>query len=337
MTALPQYQRLEASGLWREAPEAQRREVIVSFGDATLVLADTRTARALVHWSLPAMVRLNPGQRPALYAPSEEPGEVLEIEDATLIEAIEKVHAVIEARRPHPGRLRRLSRITALSVLALGAVFWLPGALIDQASRVVPEAKRVEIGRRVLDDLARTTGVACHSAAGDKALAALAARLPGAAQIVVVPRGFDGARVLPGGVVVLGRDTLTGPDTPEVPAGAVIAAQVAQQDEMPLHALLRWAGIGAALKLLTTGDLPADVVQGYGAELLADPPPEPETEALLAAFAQAGVSSTPYAYARDPSGESVLGLIEADPFKGKPAPQPVLEDAQWLALKDICS
>lgn len=337
MTALPKYQRLEAPGLWREAPEAQRREVIVSFGDATLVISDDRSARALTHWSLPAMVRLNPGQRPALYAPSEEPGEVLEIEDSTLIEAIEKVHAVIEARRPHPGRLRRLSRFAAFAVLGLGAVFWLPGALIDQASRVVPQAKRVEIGRRVLDDLARTTGVACHSAAGDKALSALAIRLHGAEEIVVVPRSLSWARVLPGGVVVLGRNTLTGPDTPEVAAGAAIAAQVAQHDEVPLHALLRWAGVGAALKLLTTGDLPAEVVRGYGAVLLAEPPQEPETEALLSAFALAGVSSTPYAYARDPSGESVLGLIEADPFKGKPAPQAVLEDAQWLALKDICS
>lgn len=337
MTALPQYDRLEAPGTWRESPQAQRREVIVSFGDATLVIADDRSARALAHWSMSALVRRNPGVRPAVYAPSYEPGEELEIADDTMIDAIEKVRAAIEARRPHPGRLRRTSRNVAIAVLALGVVFWLPGALVDQASRVVPAAKRAEIGRRVLDDLARSTGVPCHSRAGDKALEALAARLHGTREIVVVPHALSGARALPGGVVALGQNTLTGPDTPEVAAGAVIAAQLAQEGEAPLHALLGWAGMGAALKLLTTGDLPAEAVQGYGAVLLSEPPELPEPEALLSAFKAAGVSSTPYAYARDPSGESVLGLIEADPFKGAPAPRPVLEDAEWLALKEICS
>ena len=49
MTALTEFQRLECTGLWREAPEAQKREVIVSFGDATLVLSEARSQRALTH------------------------------------------------------------------------------------------------------------------------------------------------------------------------------------------------------------------------------------------------------------------------------------------------
>ena len=88
--------------VWRQTPEAQRREVIVSFGDATLIIADGRSAHALTHWSMPALVRLNPGKRPAVYAPAEDGSEELEIEDATMIAAIEKVQAKIEARRPHP-------------------------------------------------------------------------------------------------------------------------------------------------------------------------------------------------------------------------------------------
>lgn len=337
MTALPEYQRLEAPGIWRETPEAQRREVIVSFGDATLVIADSRSARALTHWSLPAVLRLNPGKRPALYAPAEDGSEELEIEDATMVAAIEKVHARIEARRPHPGRLRRGLTLAGVGVLALGAAFWLPGALIDQAARVAPAESRAAIGRALIDDLARSTGMPCHSTSGDRALQALALRLDGPESIVVLPRALTGARVLPGQIAVLGRDTLTGADTPEVAAGAIIAAQLDSQGEDPLHALLRHAGAMAALKLLTTGELPASALRGYGAVLLATPTAEPPTEPLLAAFARAGVSSTPWAYARDPSGETMLGVIEADPFKGAPAPRPVLDDADWLALKDICS
>ena len=56
MTALTQYQRLESSGLWREAPDAQRREVIVTFGDASIIITD-KNERPLTHWSLAALIR----------------------------------------------------------------------------------------------------------------------------------------------------------------------------------------------------------------------------------------------------------------------------------------
>ena len=62
MTALKKYQKLESPGLWRDAPEAQRREVVVAFGEASLVLSDPRTGSALSHWSLAAVHRLNPGR-----------------------------------------------------------------------------------------------------------------------------------------------------------------------------------------------------------------------------------------------------------------------------------
>ena len=340
MTALPQYDRLEAQGIWRETPDAQRQEVIVSFGDATLVIADDRSARALAHWSLPAMVRRNPGKRPALYAPSEEEGEELELSDPTMIEAIEKVHEVLEARRPHPGRLRSVFSIGAGVAVAAIAIFWLPGALIEQAARVAPAAKRTEIGRQVLAELTTLTGRPCHAEAGDAALTALAARLapPGAtgpAEIDVLPQALSGARRLPGGIAVIGRDLIR-VDTPEAAAGQIIAAELASQAEDPLLTLLHWAGARAAFRLLTTGDLPATALKGYGEMLLATPPARPADEPLLAAFAAAGVSSTPYAFSVDPSGESVLGLIEADPFRDAPAPRPVLEDADWVALQGIC-
>ncbi|MFD2174463.1 hypothetical protein [Rhodobacter lacus] len=341
MTALPQYERLEAPGLWRETPQAQRREVIVSFGDTSLVISDDRSTAALAHWSMAAVVRRNPGTRPAIFAPSEDPGEELEISDETMVEAIEKVQALIEAHRPHPGRLRRIGWVSTAVVALLGVALWLPGALIDQAARVLPAPKREEIGRLVLADLERSTGVACHSSAGDAALEALAERLGDMVQIAVLPHQLGGARILPGGVVALGQDTLIGLDTPEVAAGAILVARQAQAGEAPVHALLAWSGAVSALRLLVTGDLPAREIAGYGAALIATPvalPQRPaETDALLAAFKAAGVASTPYAYALDPTGETVLSLIEADPFRGAPAPEPVLPDAQWLALKDICS
>lgn len=336
MTALSEYQRLECPGLWRDAPTAQRREVIVSFGDATLVISDDKSARALAHWSLPATIRRNPGKRPAIYAPSEEPGEELELTDDTMIAAIEKVHAIIESRRPHPGRLRG-ALLGGFGLLVAGlALFWLPGAMTRHAASVAPLAKRTEIGQQVLAELATLTGAPCASPAGTAALESLATRLAGPDRIVVLPSALTGARRLPGRITVIGRALVEDHDTPEVAAGHVIAAEPEGPEEDPLLKLLHWAGVGASFRLLTTGDLPTDALHGYGAHLLAERPTRPGDDTLLAAFAAAGVSATPYAYALDPSGESVLALIEADPFKGAPAPQPVLEDAQWIALQAIC-
>lgn len=94
-------------GLWRPDPQAQKREVVVSFGDATLMMADVRSLQPLAHWSLPATRRRNPGAMPAIYSPDDAAGEELEIADDTMVAAIAKVHAIIAARQPHPGRLPR--------------------------------------------------------------------------------------------------------------------------------------------------------------------------------------------------------------------------------------
>jgi len=40
MTALEKYERLEATGLWRETTESQSIEVLVTFGNASLILSD---------------------------------------------------------------------------------------------------------------------------------------------------------------------------------------------------------------------------------------------------------------------------------------------------------
>jgi hypothetical protein len=336
MTALSEYQRLECPGLWRETPEGQRRAVIVSFGDATLVIADDRSNRALAHWSLPAVVRANPGKHPAIYMPGLEPGEELEIEDETMIAAIEKVHAILEARRPHPGRLRSVLMGGSVAlVLGLG-VFWLPGALIGQAASVSPFAKRVEIGEAALADLMTVTGAACHTPEGDRALRKLSDRLLGTGEIVVVPQALKGAVRLPGRIIALGRGMVEDQDSPEVLGGAILATAVVAQTEDPLLSVLDHAGMGAAFQLLTTGDLPADALHGYGEWLLTQPPRAAADEPLLAAFAEKGFSSAPYAYAQDPTGESVLGLIEADPLRGAPAKDPLLSDGEWVTLQAIC-
>ncbi|MBC58567.1 MAG: hypothetical protein CL814_16745 [Confluentimicrobium sp.] len=336
MTALSQFERLESSGLWREGPQAQRRDVIVSFGDASLVISDTRE-RALAHWSLAAVTRLNPGVMPALFGPGTDAEEVLEIEDEVMIGAISKVTAAIEKRRPRPGRLRLIMLGSSLALVIGLLVFWMPGALRRHTVAVVPPTVRAEIGQGLLARIARVSGAPCHTTAGDRALARLRARLlgPGPGVLVVLPGGVRQAAHLPGGLILLNRAVVEDFDDADIPAGFILAEaeRAARQD--PLDLLLRNVGTRATFHLLTTGALPVEALNGYAETVLTRPPAPLTDAALLARFAAAGVPSTPYAYALDVSGETVLGLIEADPLRGR-AYKPVLSDADWIRLQGIC-
>lgn len=338
MTALPEYTRLEATGLWRATPGDQRREVVVSIGDATLTISDFQN-RALTHWSLAAVARANPGERPAVFHPDGDPGETLELTDdyAEMIEAIEKVRRAVDRRRPRPGRLRFVIGAGLLaSVLGLG-VFWLPGALLEHTVRVVPEVKREELGRALMGRIARVAGRPCSDPAANPALARLGTRLLGReGRLRVVRSGVRDAVHLPGGLIVLNRALVEDHEDAEVVAGYILAEDAARQAEDPLYRMLDTAGLVATLRLLTTGALPSDVLDAYAETLLTVPGQKATPEALLARFEAAGVPTTPYAYAVDVSGETTLALIEADPFAGQPTPSPVLEDGDWVRLQGIC-
>jgi hypothetical protein len=338
LTALSQYARLECPGVWRAEPEAQRQEVVVAFGDASLVICD-RAGRALSHWSLAAVARINPGGAPALYTPSAEATEVLEVADDTMVAAIETVRRAVARARPRGGRLRGAIFAALLAGLAALGVYWLPGALVRHTVSVLPEPTRAEIGAGLRQAIGRVSAPPCSRPRAERALDRLRARLapdgPGSAGLVVLPDAVTGALALPGGELLVGRALVEDHETPEVLAGHVLAARVRAAAEPPLAPLLRHAGPVATLRLLTTGHLPAEVLPAYAETLLVERPAEPAAEPLLAAFAAAEVSSQPYAYARDVTGETMLPLIEADPMRGR-QPEPLLPDGDWVALQGIC-
>lgn len=339
LTALTEFQRLEAQGSWRETPEARLREVVVSVGEATLTLMDPKSERPLSHWSLPAVTRINPGRLPALYTPSTAaPDETVEIDDPLMIEAIEHVQSAIAAHRAHPGRLR--GGLTAVAVLAMltAAVIWLPDALIRHAAAIAPPAQARQIGMSVLHDMQRSGGAVCTRASGQAVLDWLAPRLVGSeAAIRVLPGPLNGARRLPGGLYVMGGDLLLAAPGPEGPAAHLVAASLAETDAEARLAALRHAGLTAVLRLWTLGALPSGAMEGYGDILLTDPLPRPETPALLAALGERGLSSEPYATSIDPTGASVLPLIDGDPIRAGVAPADLLTDPQWIALQQICA
>jgi len=343
MTALSEYDRLESSGLWRAAPndqdpgtDPQRREVIVSFGNATIVLSDAND-KPLAHWALPALQRLNADKRPAIYSPDKDAVETLEISDESMIEAIEKIRAVIERQRPKPGRLRWWILGGFVSGAAALAVFWLPDALVRHTASVLPQVKRHEIGQSLMVNIKRVTGRACTSTSGSRALNALAVRLTDGArpQLVVLPSGVTNATHLPGGFILLNHELVEDYEEPDVAAGYIIAEQLRSQNTDPLIPLLHAAGLRSTFTLLTTGKISDDVLAAYAEQLLTRPQASLDTQKLLQKFEAANTRSTPYAYGLDHTGETTIELIEADPFANA-APSPLLTDGQWIKLQSIC-
>lgn len=337
MTALKEFARLECGGLWRPDADAQRREVAVSFGDATLVISDT-AGRPLTHWSLPAVERLNAGERPALFTPDPGAVEILEISDDTMIDAIEKVRKTVKRRRNKPGRLRTLAVLGMVAGIGALGVFWLPDALIREAQSVVPAVKRAEIGATLLGHIQRVTGPVCRSPLGAAALAKLHARALGpdaGGQVFVVPSGPDLAVYLPGGLIVMNRDLIEDTEDPAVVAGHIIAAAAQVRVEDPLAALLKAQGLRTTFQLLTTGEVGADRLRSYAEAVFAQLPARASDDILLDLFAAGQIPSTPYAYAVDITGESTIALIEADPVPAARV-SPLLNDTDWISLQGIC-
>lgn len=335
MTALKEYQRLEASGLWRPNPDAQRRDVIVSIGEATLTITDLRE-QPLAHWSLAAVMRLNPGEVPAIFCPDGDPGETLEIaEDETaMLEAISRLRRAIERSRPRPGRLRLAGSLTIglLVVAVLG--LWLPGMLRSHTLGVVPEIQRQAIGTALLGRIERLAGRACGNPETTPVLAALARRT-GARRLAVLPAGINTARNLPGGIVLLNKTLIEDHEDPAIAAGYILTETARAGLTDPLEELLRFAGPIAAFRLLTTGELTRETLDRYAEWVLIAPRPPLPAETVLPRFKTARIPSTPYAYAQDATGESVLDLIEADPMIAQDPP-PILADRDWVLLQTIC-
>ncbi|MFN3663676.1 hypothetical protein [Yoonia sp.] len=337
MTALDRYVRLESGGLWRPGPEEQRRQVTISFGDATLVIADG-AARPLAHWSLPALIRLNPNERPALYSPDDAASEELEIVDDIMIDAIEEVRAALAKARPKPGKLRHW--ITA-GIVAVGvslAIFWLPGALLRQTMAVVPASKRIEIGATILAHIQTRTGQVCRDPVAQAAAGKLAQRVFGSdtrLKIVVVPDLPHGALAMPGSLIVLDGALLRTAEDPAAIAGYVLASRIAIAGQDPLEPVLKEAGLAATIGLLTTGDIPREILQNHADLRLASPAPQASAEDLTRAFQAANLPHRPYQMLTDQrTGE--MPDFEAGALVS-PNLAPIMTDSEWISLQNICN
>ena len=339
LTALTKFQRLEAQGIWLAKPGAPPQEVIVSIGEATLTLMDPRSERPLSHWSLPSVSRLNPGKLPAIYTPNTTTAdETVEIDDSLMIEGIARVQKAIAHHRSAPGRLRTVLTSMIALIVIVSVAIWMPDAIIRHAAHIAPPAQTRHIGMAVLADMERRTGSMCQRNSGRQVLDWMTPQVIGNDALAqVLPGSLNGALRLPGNLYVVSDRLLTASPGPETAAGHLIAAQLSTDDEQATLDALRYAGSISAIRLMTLGVLPEGAMYGYGEVILSQSTPRPDNAALIKAFAERGLTTEPYALSMDPTGASVLSLIEGNPVNNGTPARALLTAEQWRALQQICA
>lgn len=371
MTALPQYDLLEAEGRYFDGEVAAPRDVIVKFGDASLMILDTDDM-PVTHWPL-ATLRNVAGAGAALsLTPDQSGAERLSVDDPVMIEALRAVCPDLDARRPTPRkRWRKIAIWGAAALVSVYLIiFHLIPSLSDQMAELIPPDAEIAMGETMSDQFAQLiTGFEnprfCTNPDGARALAHLTTRLTpsGGVHVPLTVRVLDhkiaNAFALPGGQIIISRGLLTLATTPEEVAG-VLAHEIGHVvNRDPTRLTLRSAGVAGILGVLL-GDFTgagatvllseALLSTGYqrDAERAAD-------EFAIRLMAEKNLPTTPFAAfflkLAKKTGETpaLLTHLASHPdLRGRAANataadtigdnpfEPALSDQQWVALRGIC-
>jgi len=251
MTAIDKFIRLEAVGWWFEAGRQEAREVIVSFGDATLQIASLKDV-PLTHWSLLATKRIGTRGEAVIYSADPEQHEVLEIEDTDMIRAISAVTSALTP--PPPKRKTRWLWRGAGLALLLGALSQSPPLIYRMAEITTSPAELAEAS----ETLRSQAGPACKGWLGIRALEELAAALfP--EQVPPKMTVIDGLSTpiyaLPNSDILIAKQALETLSADDL-ATQVITAWAHAQNGGAISALIQSLGPAAALRYLISGQVP---------------------------------------------------------------------------------
>ncbi|RMF36629.1 MAG: hypothetical protein D6754_11130, partial [Alphaproteobacteria bacterium] len=108
-TAHERYALLESVGTWFDGRSARPREVVVRFGEATLILYD-EAGVPQAHWALASLRALHDtgGRDTLVLVPDQDSDERLTLNDAEMIGAIREVCPELMRRKAPRGSLRRI-------------------------------------------------------------------------------------------------------------------------------------------------------------------------------------------------------------------------------------
>jgi hypothetical protein len=315
MTALAAYERLEAEGRFAVRPGAPEREVLVKFGDASLMIM-TFDETPIDHWPLASLVRARDGKAELSLAPDDGAEDRLRIDDPAMVAAILEVCP--DLTRPPASPLARLKRPLKLAAAAVAGAALLWGAwaaaplALDRLAAGLPKAARAALGDGAAE--AYAAGRLCDSPAARRALAPLADRLsrgmggaPVAIRVADVPQPPAPAVAGPGGRVVLFRATLDKAASPGDVAQAAALALTRTPDLALTQATVRAAGVLGGISVIR-GDLAAPRLAEAAAALMAAPGPDDPVGAA-ALLVAAGLAAESAGAAIPPAGWRALKAV----------------------------
>lgn len=335
MTALDEFDRLEALGIWRSGADEPGREVIVKFGKSTLVIGTGDDAAPLAHWSLAALRMENSGAGSTTYMADAGAGESLTIDDPVMRDALARVMQGQGASAATVRGRGRLWAMLVVLVLVAASVFWLPGLITGVVRDQISPERAALLGSEMLGKVAERTGPACYSVAGSRALARIAARLSGSGKVAlhVFDLGDKPLLRLPGGHLLLGRSLVEDAQSPEELAGWA-ALGLADPDRDPaLRGMFRDGDLWDGLVFLASGNLAERAKEeAVNRMLISSTPvgaPSPLKTAALLGRAQVPMEPLRLGLTRE-------GVSFALPVLDEGEVRPLMADQDWVALQQIC-
>ena len=318
MTALDDYAKLEAEARYFDGVSATPREVVLSFGERSLMIVDPSDV-AIAHWPLATLKSLSdPQDGTAQLVPDADSDERVVLEDAEMIAAIAQVCPGLYSR---PVDKKGLGRVMVWGVGAIASVVLillvLVPAIADQLAEYIPPEREVALGDAIAGQIgeiltldaeegedARTPAL-CTAPEGLAALEKMTGRLtpreglPYPLRVSVLDHPLVNAVALPGGRILIFRGLIDAADSPEEVAGVLAheIGHVVHRD--PTRGVLRAAGTAGIIGLLLGDFFGATVIAAASdAVLNASHQREAEQKADEAAYGmlrEAGLPSRQFA------------------------------------------
>jgi Zn-dependent protease with chaperone function len=373
MTALAKYAKLEAEARYFDGLSAQPRDVVLCFGERSLVIMEFDET-VLAHWPLASLRAVGLRRDSAVQlVPHGESDERLMLSDRQMLGAIGEVCPDLYHRAVDRKGVRRAVLWAGAAVASLALiVFVLVPALAGRLALMIPPEREQQLGDAVVGQLQTLLSLGgggrpaiCDTSSGVEALERMVARLnadprlPYPLRVSVLDHGMLNAIAVPGGRILIFRGLLEAADNPEEVAG-VLAHEIGHVvSHDPTREALRAAGTAGILGLLL-GDVfgASIVVVATDAVLNASYQRDAETHADETAYsllADAGLPSRPFAdffdKMRKKYGDTagILKLIASHPglegraeraaaadHIGAGIYEPALSDQDWIALRGIC-
>ena len=332
MTALDDFDRLEAVGRLQRTPKESPKEVLVTFGEATLTMHELKSSGdiPLAHWSLGAIEKLQNRDNLTIYRLSGNHGETLTIDDATLRDALDKVLAERRPPKEEKRAHRSLWRPAVIIAGALAAYFILPSLVLSTARNMISPERAALLTSDMITEIETRTGPPCSTPLAEVALERLARRLDpnGISTLSIQDLGDADVISFPNGQVFLGAHVLQATRTnSEIAAWAAVGI-AGVIDSPALDKLFEDGGIMDGFRFLSQGELPESSKKRAVDYMLTN------TVSINEATAQN--ATVILQNARLSTGGLDQIMMQENVTSTSADATPIMTDQEWSALRNVC-